>query len=228
MKNILFFFLFAFQTVSAQNNESDLFGLWEITKVTVGTEDKTPIAKWIEFKSDHTHLGGNGWVQHSIGSWAFDKNNSSLKIHTSNGVTDLFEPFKVVFNKNEMTWEREEEGMEVKVFIKKINEIPVAYSDKMIGLWEVDSIQTEVNEFLFNKNTKIFIRMDRRYSIINTDGRKNGVWHSHPHRQQVRLLSDKGDAHDTEWTVSFVEKTMVWENKKDGIAKLVFKRIHGF
>ncbi|MEO1257697.1 MAG: hypothetical protein AAFZ15_02840 [Bacteroidota bacterium] len=228
MKNLLFFFLFfSCQNLIGQTVKSDLPGLWGVTKVTVGEQQMTPIAKWVEFKSDLTHRGGNGWVQHSIGTWELEGINSKLNIITSNGTEDPFGGFIIQINNGEMTWQREEEGMAVKVFLKKIKEIPAAYSDKMLGLWQVESSVT-VSPVLFNQNTKVFIRMDRRYSIMYAEGRKNGVWNTHAHRHQVRLLSDEGDEFDLRWNVSFEGEKMIWDNGADANGRIVFVRIHQF
>ena len=214
MKKICFLLLFVSQILFSQNSESNMIGLWEITKVTIGNEQMTPIAKWIEFKPDHTHRGGNGWMQHSIGTWHFDKINATLSIETSNGVEDLFPPFKVIYENNNMRWEREEDGQKVNVSLNKIEEIPAAYFDKMIGLWKIVSINNEGNNSIlpFEENAKLFMRMDRRYSIHLSSGRKGGIWHAHAHRQQVRLLSDEGDAFDSRWEVSF-------DDEKNGLEK---------
>jgi hypothetical protein len=227
MKKILFFFLLPFQTLFSQINENDLIGLWEITQVTVGNEHKTPIAKWVDFKADHTHRGGNGWVQHSIGTWHFDQQKSTLNILTTNGIEDIYPPFTVSQNDNGMQWKREEDGQTVIVSLKKIEEIPVAYSDKMIGLWQVVSIENEDDNTLlpFTKDAKLFMRMDRRYSVHLPSGQKGGVWHAHAHRQQVRLLSDEGDSADTSWSVLFDGKKMVFEMK--GV-RLTLARTHHF
>lgn len=227
MKKILFIFLFPFQTLFSQINETDLFGLWEITQVAVGNEHKTPIAKWVAFKADHTHRGGNGWVQHSIGTWYFDNNESALNILTTNGIEDPYPPFNVTQNDNGMQWKREEDGQAVIVSLKKIEEIPAAYSDKTIGLWQIVTIEKDDDDSItpFTQDAKLFMRMDRRYSIHLSSGRKGGIWHAHAHRQQVRLLSDDGDSADTSWSVLFDGKKMVFEMKG---ARLTLARTHHF
>lgn len=230
MKKLLFLFLFPFQTLFSQTNEADLIGLWEITQVTVSNEHMTPIAKWVAFKADHTHRGGNGWVQHSIGTWHFDQNKSALNILTTNGIEDPYPPFIVSQNDNGMQWKREEDGQAVIVFLKKIEEIPAAYSDKMMGLWQVVSIENEGGDSIipFTKDAKLFMRIDRRFSIHLPSGRKRGIWHAHAHRQQVQLLSDEGDAADTSWNVSFDGEKMVWENGVNNNQKVSFIRVHHF
>ena len=230
MKKICFLLLLPFQILFSQNDETLLMGLWEVTNVTVGSEQMTPIAKWVEFKPDHTHRGGNGWVQHSIGTWDFDKTNSSLSIVTSNGFEDIYPPFKVIFNTNTMQWKREEDGQAVVVTLNKIEEIPAAYSDKVLGLWQLKSIKNEdiTPSLPFEKDAKLFMRTDRRYIIQLSSGRKSGVWNTHPHRQRVRLLSDEGDAFDTNWEVSFEGEKMVWRSGSEKNANLIFERIHRF
>ena len=229
MKKITFILLFPFQVLFSQNDKTEIIGLWEITKVTVGNEQMTPIAKWAEFKPDHTHRGGNGWVQHSIGTWHFDSKESSLKIITSNGLEDPFQPFKVTRNHDGMQWQRNEDGQTVTVSLKEIEEIPAAYSDKMTGLWQVNSIENQSGKPVqpFTEGVKLFLRMDKRYSIHLSTGRKGGVWQTHGHRQQVRLLSDDGDEADMSWQVYFEGKKMIWKNSEENV-KLIFERVHRF
>ena len=44
----LFLVLIFFQKVQAQ----EVVGLWNVSKVTVGSDNMTPIAKWFRFKSE--------------------------------------------------------------------------------------------------------------------------------------------------------------------------------
>lgn len=47
-------------------------GLWEVTKVIVGQEEMTPVAKWTQINKDGTFETGNGWLQNGNGTWTFD------------------------------------------------------------------------------------------------------------------------------------------------------------
>ena len=48
---------------------SKIEGLWEIEKVKVGDKEMTPIARWVRLNPDKSQKSGNGWFQHSIGTW---------------------------------------------------------------------------------------------------------------------------------------------------------------
>jgi hypothetical protein len=37
----------------------------------MGNNEMTPIARWMRFNKDSTQTSGNGWLQHSEGSWVF-------------------------------------------------------------------------------------------------------------------------------------------------------------
>ena len=65
-----------------------------------------------------------------------------MSVH-ENGIKDEFGPFKVIFSKEGMTWEREEEGMNVIVSLVPIDEIPMAPVDKIQGLWSLFSVKKE-------------------------------------------------------------------------------------
>ena len=51
--------------------ENAILGLWVVKKVKMGDQEMTPIARWMRFNKDSTQTSGNGWLQHSEGSWVF-------------------------------------------------------------------------------------------------------------------------------------------------------------
>ena len=42
-------------------------GMWLVTRVDVGTEIMTPVARWFRLAKGH-HVSGNGWQQHTFGT----------------------------------------------------------------------------------------------------------------------------------------------------------------
>ncbi|MCO6479228.1 MAG: hypothetical protein J5I94_21515, partial [Phaeodactylibacter sp.] len=127
-------FLFAFVRVQAQ----DITGLWEITKVEVGDQAMTPVAKWTRIDADGTYQSGNGWLQNSAGTWIYDKESGEFLPTETLGLTDPFGAFKVSFTDKGMAWTREEEGMEVIVHFDRIEELPMSTGDKLVGLWGLE------------------------------------------------------------------------------------------
>ena len=149
MKNLLLlvFVVFLFSCNYKNKKELKIDGLWIVKKVKVGQEEMTPIAKWIKFNPDSTQTSGNGWLQHSFGSWSVHKNKLSMK--NTNGVDDESEPFKISLESSKMTWTREEEGQNVEVFLEKIDKIPTSDGNKLMGLWKLNEV------FLENSSEKI-------------------------------------------------------------------------
>lgn len=115
MKNNSFkFLLFVFIIVAVsckfqQNKINTIDGLWIVKKVKAGEREMTPIARWMKFNTDSTQTSGNGWLQHSVGTWSLSTDNK-LIITNINGLVDNSEPFNVILNKNAMTWSRLEDG----------------------------------------------------------------------------------------------------------------------
>ncbi len=196
-----------------------MWGLWTVTQVTVGEKTMTPIARWFEFREDFTQRSGNGWLQHSTCAWSFDAENALFAAKDENSIEDDYGPFRVKFDENIMTWQRQEDGMSVSVSLMKVNALPLSHADKAVGLWKlVDEGEME--------NATLYLRWDRRYIFRNTAGTNtSGVWQPHAHRPEIQLLSDQGDAADEHWNVRFEKNRMIWE--KDGKQR-VFERIYRF
>ena len=210
--------LFTISICHAQKT-SDLIGLWTVSDVTVGQETMTPIARWFEFRKDFTQRSGNGWQQHTTGSWSFDEENVLFSATNDNGIVDDFGPFKVKLDGKTMTWQRQEDGMTVTVKLEKANEIPASHADLALGLWQLKD-QGE------KENATLFMRWDRHYIFRNTTGKNtSGVWQPHAHRAEIQLISDQGDALDERWNIRFENNRMIWE--KDGKQR-EFERIFRF
>lgn len=176
-----------------------MMGLWQVEKVMVGDKVMTPVAKWFRFNSDTTYQSGNGWLQNDQGSWQYDKTKSTFSATSALGIRDEFGDFKVSFSDGKMSWEREEEGMPVKVSLIRSDTLPMSTADYLVGLWELqESSKGEAQH-------KIFVRWDRVYSHIAPDGkRENGYWHIHGHRPEITLMPHQEDNPTEKWMVEEV------------------------
>lgn len=91
--------------------------------------------------------------------------------------------------------------------------------DEMVGVWE---LQTGI---ALDGMQSIFIRWDRRFVMRTPEGRKMGVWHIDGHRPTLRLISDAGDAADSQWNFSFPSKGILqWERQVDGKEEVLLLR----
>lgn len=169
---------------------TEIEGLWIVKSVVVGDQEMTPNARWMRFNSDYTQQSGNGWFQHSIGTWVFDKNQKELSIKNTNGLIDKNEPFKVSFEKNKMIWNRVEEGQNIVVNLKRANKLPKTYGDKLLGLWKLK--ESNGNGFFFDEsiqnNEYLFFRWDKRFLINSSKGRIRGVYNVHGHKPEIELI----------------------------------------
>ena len=189
-------------------------GLWSVGKVEIGQEDMTPQSRWIRFNKDGTQQSGNGWYQHSFGTWNLNGKTKRLNIKNSNGYIDNNEDFLVeVFNIG-MTWTRYEEGNVVKVSLVKIKEIPQAGADKLLGIWGLLKI-TDNNKDVtvaYNPTTNnyLFIRWDKQFSIFNTpSGRANGIFRTHGHRQEIEFIYYGNEMRIERWRFEFDQDKLI-------------------
>ncbi len=213
----------------------DVTGLWEIKKVLVGGQTMTPVAKWTNIHKNGSYQSGNGWLQNSEGTWAFDKSKKLYTPTETNGIKDEFGPFTVEFNNDTMTWLREEEGMIVTVTLEKINKLPKSTADRMVGLWDLQDVIKNGESIIAtidpNHKHYIFIRWDRLYIERTSQGeRSTGYWHIHGHKPEVTLLNHDKKKPPKTWKVS----TSTNEIKMIGISdsnkdiEMIYKRIYQF
>jgi len=193
--------LFLVITACSPDNIS---GLWLVEKVTAGEEEVTPVARWMRFNKDGTQQSGNGWKQHSTGSYEFDNNNRTLSIVNTNGYADPNEPFTVQLGEDGMVWTRKEEGQEIEVYLKKVEEIPQAPADKLLGVWDLtqvtDSTADVTNQYDLQNKRYLFIRWDNRFVIQHTPGgRLSGNYHTHGHRQQLQMIYYGTNCQTEQW-----------------------------
>ena len=189
MKNIGLLALL-FLLILGCTNKNSIEGLWVIDMVVVGQEEITPNARWTRLNDDGTQQSGNGWFQHSVGTWTLDKNSRELSIRTINGTKDPFGPFEVNFDSDTMTWTRMEEGNEVTVKLKRAKELPQTYGDRVLGLWKLEESNGE-GPYLSDEaapQAMLFLRWDRRFELGTPDGTIYGVYNVHGHRPEIELI----------------------------------------
>ena len=199
-----------------------IHGFWTIDNVQVGEEEMTPVAKWNRINTDGTFQSGNGWLQNGEGTWSYDEEKQLFKPETKYGSRDPFGAFKVMFDGDNMIWEREEEGMQVVVSLSRIEEMPKSPADWLQGLWGLTS---EEDKFFYR------IRWDRIYIYRDANGnRKTGYWHINGHRPEVTLLSHNPNEPAVSWRIEVgaevLEMTGISDSNRDQV--LVFERLDEF
>jgi hypothetical protein len=139
-------------------------GLWEVTNVTAGSHSITPVAKWTRINPGGTFQSGNGWRQNSEGTWSYDDKTAQFSPKETNGIEEGYGPFTVSFKDSSMLWKREEDGMQVTVTWKKIDQLPMAPADMAAGLWDLiaasDNGKNVLSSYDPDNKYYIFIRWD--------------------------------------------------------------------
>lgn len=217
------------------SGQESIFGLWEMTKVEVGKEIMTPVAKWTRINQDGTYQSGNGWLQNAAGTWTYDEQTNAFEAVDPKGIKDEFGPFTVSFSGKNMRWERMEEGMKVVVTLTPVDQLPKATGDQIVGLWGLSEAINEGQSILEEvdpENKKfIFIRWDRIYVERNGEGKRStGYWHIHGHRPELTLLSHNKEKEAESWKVSFNGEKLVLQGISDSNKGLEyqFKRLNAF
>lgn len=212
---------------STNNKKPSLIGMWGIQSVSVGDKTMTPNARWMQFNEDSTQVSGNGWLQHSIGTWSFT--NNLLTVTNTNGIEDLFPPFEVTFLNDSMIWERVEEGMNVKVVLARINQLPQTQGDKAFGLWKSKSNSTEKELFnAVSTNSSLFLRWDKRFVLQSDSGRVSGIYNTHAHKPEIEFIP-YGNMPRSFWKID-VQPTLLTLTKlnSDSVVQLEFERTRKF
>ena len=206
-KILTLFFLIFFNNLLAQT-VNELHGLWWITKVSVGNNEMTPNAKWTRFNADFTQQSGNGWFQHSKGTWQFDSDTKKLDVITDNGIIDPYGPFSIYFEGDLLKWSRYEDGEKVIVTLEKGDELPLTYRDQLLGLWGVKEPIGRSAYFsdASNQGDYFHIRWDGKY-VVGKEGRKEyGVYNVHGHKPQIEFIPYNDNLPRTFWTITFQDQ----------------------
>ncbi len=214
---------------SSKKNTS-IEGLWLVEKVQMGTQEMTPIARWTRFNANHTQSSGNGWLQHSVGSWDFKDNK--LRVENSNGITDKFEPFHVSMEGEKMIWKRKEEKDTVQVFLKKITELPASKGNDLLGLWKLvgyaENGVDATSKINVPERAMIHFRWDNVYVQHNMPaGKRTGVYKIHGHKPEIQMINyGKGNSFDF-WEFEISNDTLRMTST-DKTTEIRFKRSHQF
>ena len=184
--------------------DNPFYGLWEVVKVTVGPELITPHAKWFDIKADGTSTSGNGWLQNSKGTWAFNELSKEI-LFSADGIPDSFGAFVLSYEKNLMTWRRMEDGQEVAVILKRTDKKPKALWDKIVGTWQgID---------MGNSSRDVRFGWTKRFVDTNDDIQMFGIWHIDAHKPILTLFYDREERHV--WNVKIDGDNMIWTQEKD-------------
>lgn len=200
-------------------------GFWLVTKVTIGGKDLTPVARWFRL-GEGKQVSGNGWTQHSFGTYKFDKKTSEVAFVTANEPDDEFGAFKVERKGPLMTWTRTEEGQAVVVDLKPITELPMSPADEVKGLWILESaVERDVNitkQFDPDHKYFLFIRWDRMYvRQINAHERISGYWFFDAHRPEITFISENREQEDEKWTVTIDRQKMTMKGSSENVQSMV-------
>lgn len=159
-----------------ESKSPGIVGLWQIDLVTYEGEDMTPQGRWMCFNKDLTQTSGNGWTQHSIGTYQLK--NDSLSVFNSNGWIDPNEAFAVQIQGDSMTWTRQEGGAPLQVKLSRITELPQTQADALYGYWVSETDSTE----------SILFRWDKVF-VLQTDSlRIQGSYRTHGHAPRIQLI----------------------------------------
>ena len=227
---VLFLILFVGILFSGCEEKSSIEGLWVINKVKVGDQIMTPNARWTRFHADFTQESGNGWLQHSYGTWNLNPETNELSITNTNGIDDPEEPFKVVLKNDTMTWVRNEGGQNVEVTLERATHLPETYGDKLFGLWGLKEAIGDGTYFGKNSNVGGYIhfRWDKRFVIQSEKGRINGVYNVNGHKPEVEFIP-YGDINRNFWNIEFNDSIITLKLlNTDSTVIRKFKRIHTF
>lgn len=210
---------------------AQISGLWEATKVQVGTEELTPVAKWTLFNENGSFTTGNGWLQNGDGSWSFNQQSSQISLTTITGFEDEFGAFTIDFVSDDfMNWKRMENGEEVIVSYQRIKEIPKDLRTNVVGLWQLDVVWEGEKDITktYTKGESLFfhIRWDNLINMMSPEGRTSGMWRIDAHRPTLDILYYDEKKSLDYWALSFEdENQMVW--KRDELT-IQLKRLTSF
>lgn len=228
---ILITFFMSSCNQNEEQKEDTILGLWIVKKVNMDSQEITPIARWMRFDKDSIQSSGNGWLQHSIGTWSLNSKNV-LSIINTNGILDEAEPFQLNLEGDKMTWQRKEEGTDVTVHLERRNKIPTSEANKLLGLWKFDSIlvdDKEVSDSLNpKKNAMLFLRWDNTYELRNyPKGEKYGMFKTHGHRLQIDMVSYSKKPEFQFYTFSLKGKKLVLKSTNSN-KEIKLTKIHQF
>ena len=234
MKSIFYYSFILILFISCQDNNSTIDGLWTVDKVSIGDEEVTPVGRWMRFNSDSTQQSGNGWLQHSVGTWNLDQITNKLNITNTNGFEDPNEDFNVEMINDQMEWTRTEDGQEVTVLLSRTKQLPDTPRDNLLGIWDLEKViegEDNVTEkYDPNSNRYLFLRWDRIFISENEpDGRRTGVYRVHGHRSEIELTYYGDDCEREYWAVELNDENDILKFSNANTDKIMeYKRVNLF
>jgi hypothetical protein len=229
MKNLTFIFvLFTIILSGCKQKEPSIEGLWIVESVKMGDKTMTPNARWMRFHKDFTQVSGNGWFQHSFGTYKLDQETKELSVTNTNGTNDKSGPFVINISRDTMTWKRLENNMNVVVQLKRAHKLPTTYGDQLLGLWKLDNLEGK-GSFFNSSNGFLFLRWDKRFEIASDIGRFSGVYNAHGHKSEVEFIPYGDNLKRSFWKVAFKENQIdLTLLNSDSTVTRSFTRIHDF
>lgn len=223
--------LMFFSCEKREEKRESILGLWAVEKVEVGEEIMTPVARWMQFNSDSTQTSGNGWLKHSYGTWSLNA-NKELRIINKNGLLDEAASFQIDIKNEKMIWKRNEEGQNVQVFLKRVDEKPASPGNKMMGLWKletyVDSDTDVTSKVNPNNNQTLYLSWDnvfREHNLIK--GRRVGIYKIHGHRPEIQMVNYGDTPKFSFWRFLLKNDKLVLTSRDNKIVK-TYHRIYKF
>lgn len=200
--------------------DAQIEGLWVVHHVKVGEKQMTPVAKWFNLKADGTQVSGNGWLQHTYGTWLYDRKASTLILRSVNEMDDGFGAFHVVYNDSTMLWKRVEDGQTVIIKSVRVDVLPPGPVDKIKGVWILETVFSngvdQTNAVNASGLAYLFLRWDRIF--IEGEGEKvlrRGVWVIDGHKPIVTFISDVETEPREKWSVEFQNKGLILTGLSD-------------
>ena len=211
-------------------SSNKMIGLWQVEKVQIEEQEMTPVARWVRMDKNGNQASGNGWYQHSYGTWTYEPGDKALAITNENGFEDPFGPFTCIVKGDEMTWKRKEEGQTVNVILKKMEALPAAPADQLLGIWDlvkaIERGEDQTEAYDFDQKYCLFLRWDRNFVIpFSENGRQMGVYAPNGHRSQVQFIYNGTEANRVFWEYEVTKDELVLKNNADQI-ELYFERIY--
>lgn len=214
-----------FKTGELSQEKASIPGLWQVNQVTVGDEFLTPTAKWFLFEANGQQSGGNGWIQNSKGTWTYNTSTYEFLTSDSEGRTDEYGAFNLSFEDAKMIWQRQEDGLDVKVILSPIEEKPLAPWDKITGSWKILKYEmlnsvTNIGEITDVEPYSYYFGWDRRYRQFDASGKliATGIWQIEAHSPWLWMISDKS-SEKTGQSIRFENGLLVLEEKKGPVTE---------
>lgn len=177
-------------------------GLWVIDRIQDRSGEVKPKARWIEFDKGHYQESGSGWQKHGIGTWTIKK--GEVTVLNSNGYINEFKPFKLKFTKDGMEWSRIEDDRKTKVFLTKIEAIPLSNRDKLLGVWDLKTALEDQQDktLAVDPRNKAYIQIMWDNTFImdrGPEGRISGIYRVDGNRNEIELVINEKECDIQTW-----------------------------